>query len=293
MTYRIVLNCDFFSVLVETGFHLCFSVMVLNMFRSFVIFFFFFVKKMFPVFFCLLELLGYLPLGSAVFLKKKERERLLFQSLVNTGYFFSCSSHVAVGLFKVKSGSIPTGLFLAHFDWNMCGVLTESLCYVLTCKHQGGSYFILWLFNGVFPILTGPLFCVLACRKQGGSYFILWLCNSVCPRPRASGVLPICWACQLCQIIWFSWDSTHLFLLSVFTLCHHGIYCFASVSFLKVSVDVLNVVLTSAVPQTDSLIHIYTLVFHILLRDGLITGCGIYFPVNYCRTLMFYASSMS
>ena len=237
---------------------------------------------MFPVFFCLLELLGYLPLGSAVF-KKREREReMAFPKSNQYRLFLFLLSHVALGLFKVKSGKFPTGLFLSHFDWNMYGVLTESLFYVLTCKHQGGSYFILWLFNGVCPILTGPWFCVLACRKQGGSYFILWLFNGVCPRPRTSAVLPICSACQLFQIIWFSWDSGHLILLSVFTLRHHGIYCFVSVSFLKFSVDFLNLVLTSAVPQTDSLIHVYTLVFHVLFRDGLITAYGIYFPVLFC-----------
>ena len=117
----------------------------------------------------------------------------------------------------------------------------------------------------MYGVLTGPWFYVLTCRNQGGSYLILWLFNGVCPRSRAAGVLPICSACQLSQIIWFSWDSGHLFLLSVFTLSSWHMF-FISVSFLKVSVDFFNVVLVSAVPQKWlSYTHVHIVFSHSFL----------------------------
>ena len=84
--------------------------MVLNTFRSFVIFFF--VRKIFPVFFCLLK---QSDIFNWVQLCSKKKAEIAF-SKVKSIPVISFPAPYAAGLFKVKPGSVPTVLILAHFD---------------------------------------------------------------------------------------------------------------------------------------------------------------------------------
>lgn len=102
-------------------------IMVLNTFRSFVIFFIFVRKKSFLI--LSPETIGYLQLGSAVLKqkkKKKKRKRLLFQSPVNTNYFFSCSVLLQV----CSRWSLVA--FLQSYFWHtlieICMVFLQDLC---------------------------------------------------------------------------------------------------------------------------------------------------------------------